>query len=461
MLLSAVISYFNGHLGIIIDVDMIRNVIETVKDNNQQEALELISKPLIIHLFLFGIVPSIFILLVNIHYKKFTREILSRFLYSSGIIALLVIMIMLNFKYVTYFSRENRDLRVWVNPIFPMLSSYKYIKSIHEHKKIPFTTLGMTATRKKQSSKRTVGIMVVGETARADHFSLNGYTRQTNPLLEKKEILNLSNVSSCGTSTAYSVPCMFSLLDHDNYSPNKASRQSNILDILEKTNIKTIWIDNNSSCKGVCNRIETVNIRNNPDITSKYYNEGEYYDEKLLETMKPLINNNTEDTLIVLHVLGSHGPSYYRRYPEKFARFTPYCQKKSPQECSDKEVNNAYDNTLVYTDYILSQIIDFLEDNSDQYESFMVYASDHGESLGEKGVYLHGLPYFLAPKAQTHVPFLAWFSKDFKKDHQIDLSLLKEKSDLPYSHDNLSHSILGLFNIKTDEYIKEKNIYNL
>ncbi len=459
VIMAAVISYFNQALGIVFNVDMIRNIIETVKDNNQQEAIELLSQPLLVHLFWLGLIPSMIIVMIKIQYKKLTQEVVSRLLYGSGVTLLLLIMVMLNFKYVSYFSRENRDLRVWVNPVFPALSSYKYIEGTLSSKKQPFKKLGIHAVQNKQGKKRTVGIMVVGETARADHFSLNGYTRKTNPLLEGEDIINLSNVSSCGTSTAFSVPCMFSLMNRDDYSPDKASRQSNILDVLAKANIKSIWIDNNSSCKGVCERIETDNIRNNPDSSSEYYSDGEYYDEKLLEEMKPFIANNTADTLIVLHTLGSHGPSYHRRYPEKFAKFTPYCQKNSPQECSDEEVSNAYDNTLLYTDYILSQIIHFLKQNAEKYESFLVYVSDHGESLGENGVYLHGLPYFLAPKAQTHIPFIAWFSNDFKHNHKINMHLLRNTANKAYSHDNVSHSLLSLFNVETEEYSEAENIF--
>jgi lipid A ethanolaminephosphotransferase len=252
---------------------------------------------------------------------------------------------------------------------------------------------------------------------------------------------------------------MFSFLDRANYSPDKANKQSNVLDILSHAGVKTIWIDNNSSCKGVCSRIEQKNIRQNPDNTSIYYSDGEYYDEKLLDDMQPYIENTQVDTLIVLHTLGSHGPAYHRRFPEKFAKFTPYCTSSTPQTCSDLEVSNAYDNTILYTDYILSQLIQYLKQHDQQYESFLVYASDHGESLGENGVYLHGLPYFIAPEAQTHVPLIAWFSDSFTASHVIDLNYLQSQADQPYSHDNLSHSLLSLFNVKTALYQSELDLF--
>ena len=461
LILSALISYFNQQLGVLFDVDMIRNIIETIKDNNQQEALELASLPLILHVVIFGLLPALLVIWIPVNYKKPLYELGSRFAYIMLICLVILIMLTINFKYISYFSRENRDLRVWLTPLYPITSLYKYIGSHWQHQQQTFQILGTDARQYKSSHKRTVGIMVVGETARADHFSINGYHLETNPYLSKENLINLHHVSSCGTSTAFSVPCMFSFLDREQYSPDKADRQSNVLDTLSHAGVKTVWIDNNSSCKGVCSRIERKNIRNHPNIHSIHYSDGEYYDEQLLMEMQPYIDNNQADTLIILHTLGSHGPAYHRRFPEKFAKFTPYCKSSSPQSCSDIEVSNAYDNTILYTDYILSQLIQFLKQHQQQYESFLVYASDHGESLGENGVYLHGLPYFIAPEAQTHIPLLAWFSDNFITAHHINLGYLRSKADQPYSHDNLSHSLLNLFNVKTTLYQPKLDLFTV
>ena len=459
LIMSASISYFNQAYGVIFDVDMIRNIVETVKDNNQKEAMELISTPLLIHVGLFGILPSIILIFfVKIRYKKFFPEVFSRLGSMVGIIALIAIMVLVNYKYVTFFSRENRDLRVWVTPVFSLVSGYKYIKKQYQGADLPFRVLGEDAVQQKANKRRTVGIMVLGETARADHFSLNGYDLETNPLLKKEQVVSLQNVSSCGTSTAFSVPCMFSFLNRDGYTPIKASKQSNVLDVLSTAGVKTVWIDNNSSCKGVCERIETNNILQDPDASSDFYAYNGYYDERLLQEIPPLIEANSNDLLIVLHTMGSHGPAYHRRYPEKFAQFRPFCKTNSPQECTDEEVRNAYDNTILYTDFILSEIINLLKQQSEEVDSFMVYVSDHGESLGENGVYLHGLPYFIAPKGQTHVPFISWFSEGFKKDHPVHMDSLQKHKNNAYSHDNLSQSLLGLFSVKSAVYQADKDI---
>lgn len=453
LILSAVISYFNQQMGVLMDVDMIRNVFET----DTKEAFELMSAPLLKHVFIYGVLPAIAVIFVHVEYKKIHREIGQRLFYGVALISVALVLILLNFKYVTYFSRENRDLRVWVTPLFPIISTVKFTREELKNRDIPFQTLGQDAVQEKVSAKRTVGIMVVGETARADHLSMNGYERETNPYLKPYQkdgsLLNFSNVSSCGTSTAYSVPCMFSFLNKDGYSPGEADKQSNVLDVLRNAKIKPIWIDNNSSCKGVCERVvmRDIYIEDN-DATG----QRSAFDTKLIKVMAPYINSTKRDTLIILHIMGSHGPAYHRRVPEGFAKFTPYCESSAPQECSDEEVRNAYDNTIRYTDYVLSQIIEYLQQNDEQYESFMFYASDHGESLGENGIYLHGLPYFLAPEAQTHVPMIAWFSDAYRAQRDN----LMIKTDGNYSHDNISATLLGLFGVKNSVYDKNLDLFS-
>ena len=463
LLSSATLSYFSQQLGVIFDVDMMRNVVETIKDNNQQEATELISPPLIKHILLYGVLPSIFILLINVSFKPFFKESFRRVATFLGITAVVVALIMMNFKYTTYFSRENRDLRVYITPLYAIDSIKGYIRSEREKNKVPLTVIGQDAIQNKINQQRTIGIMVVGETARGDHFSLNGYPRETNPKLKKEAIINYQKVSSCGTSTAFSVPCMFSLLNRDDYSPSKAALQSNSLDILVKAGVKVIWLDNNSSCKGVCDRIGEVNLRRNPDQQSPYYSNGEVFDEALITKMDESLkeNNDDKDILFVLHTLGSHGPKYYKRYPNKFSQFEPACKQATPQECTDAENINAYDNTILYTDHVLSQVIGFLKAQN-QAQTFMIYASDHGESLGENGVYLHGLPYFLAPSAQTHVPMLMWLSESYLTNQALDTNQLKrQQTSTEISHDNLSHSLLGAFNVRSDVYKQDYDLLKL
>ena len=451
---SAILSYFIQELGVIFDVDMVRNIVENIKDSNQQEALELLSAPLIQHVVLLGVLPAIAVILTRVSYKPLLKEVFWR------IITLLILLLALasflgaNFKFTSYFSRENRDLRVYITPLYAIDSIKGFIRHERAKNKAPLKIIGADAKQLHQGINRRVGIMLVGETARWDHFSLNGYLRETNPELKKLDIINYANTSSCGTSTAYSVPCMFSFLDANDYSPSEAATQTNVLDVLKTAGVEVYWIDNNSSCKGVCKRIGEINMRKTPDPESAFYKDGQLFDEAMINQVDKVLANTSEtsDVLIVLHMLGSHGPKYYKRYPDKFSQFKPACHKATPQECTDKEIINAYDNTILYTDYVLKQLISYLKTKQSDKDTFLIYASDHGESLGENGVYLHGLPKFLAPEAQTHVPMLTWFSKSFIKNENLDLAKMNTLKDELVSHDNLSHTILSAFDIKTSLY---------
>lgn len=460
LLIAATLGYFNQQLGVVFDSEMIRNIVETAKDRNTQEATELLSMPLINHVLIFGAIPAIFVLKVKISPIGLVHEQLLRIGHLTILALVTFSLVMMNFKYLTFFSRENRDLRVFVNPLYPALEARKFIETMVSTDTSEFTVLGEDATQSKSSGKRTVGIVMVGETARADHFSLNGYNRETNPELKKHALVNFTNATSCGTSTAYSVPCMFSFLNQSDYTPEKAGLQSNVLDVLYSAGIKVVWVDNNSSCKGVCNRIESLNLHGNEDSNSPHYGNGEYYDLILIDQVDKYLENTSTDVLLVMHMLGSHGPTYHKRFPPEFAKFTPYCQNNSPQDCSVKEVINAYDNTILYTDHVLTSLIEKLEHDYNEDTTFLFYASDHGESLGEKGVYLHGLPRFIAPSEQTHVPVLAWFSNNFLNRRNTDQNALHALSNSPISHDNISSTLLSLFEVNTHLYDDDLDLFS-
>jgi lipid A ethanolaminephosphotransferase len=300
-------------------------------------------------------------------------------------------------------------------------------------------------------------IMVVGEAARADHFSLNGYEKKTNPLLENKDIINFSEFYSCGTSTAYSVPCMFSIFDRDDYSYKKGISTQNVLDVLTHTkDIEVLWRDNNSDSKGVALRVPFEDYRTSKTNTICEDN-GECRDEGMLVGLDEYIKKNKgKDILIVLHQMGNHGPAYYKRYPKEFEKFTPVCETNQLEQCTQEEISNAYDNALLYTDYFLTKTINFLKKYDKTHETALIYMSDHGESLGENGVYLHGLPYFMAPDSQTNIGAFMWFGEEMKKD--IDMKKLHKNKEQKYSQDNLFHTLLGLFEVETKVYDKSKDI---
>jgi len=310
---------------------------------------------------------------------------------------------------------------------------------------------------KPQTSDKNILIMVVGETARAKSFHLNGYARNTTPELEQLDVLSFKNVSSCGTATGISLPCMFSDLSHDNFEVNDAKNRQGLLDALNIAGIQVLWRENNPDCKGICDRIETH--EGAVIHMDEFCHKGLCYDEVLLKGLAQYIKNLKGDAVIVLHAQGSHGPAYYRRYPEKFRQFLPECNTISVQDCTDEEIVNAYDNTILYTDYFLSKVINYLQASPDTKNSAMFYISDHGESLGENGVYLHGLPYYIAPDEQTHVPMIAWFSDGFSENKNLDITCLESKLDDTLSHDNMIHSILGLMDVGSVLYAENMDIF--
>ena len=320
---------------------------------------------------------------------------------------------------------------------------------------LPHLIVGAKAKIPETDVHRELVIMVVGETARADHFSLNGYERETNPRLQKEEVINFPDFWSCGTSTAQSVPCIFSHYPRAEFDQARASAADNALDILKRAGVSILWRDNNSSSKHVADRGDYqvyLTGKTNPVC------DVECRDEGMLIGLQDYIDSHPKgDVLIVLHQMGNHGPAYHKRYPPGFEQFTPACKTNDLGACSTDEIVNAYDNAILCTDFFLSKVIELLKPYDGEFETAMLYVSDHGESLGENGLYLHGLPYFLAPDAQKHVPFVLWLGRNFD---QQSLSNIQQKKDERLSHDNIFSTLLGLFEIQTAAYDPKMDIFD-
>lgn len=460
LLISSLTNYFMNTYHIVVDDDMIRNTIQT----NLNESLDLLSIQQIIYFFFLGVIPSYFVYKTKIKYRVFYKELFSKLIYILSSLIIIAMMALIFSKYYASFFREHKPLRYNTNPTYWIYSIGNYISKTFNNGPIILQKIGTDAkvveenTDEKNAHKELI-ILVVGEAARADHFSLNGYKKQTNPLLKKEDIINFSNMKSCGTSTAYSVPCMFSIFDRKDYTYKKGISTYNILDVLNSTeDIKILWRDNNSNSKGVAIRVPYEDYKSNKKNTLCEKN-GECRDEGMLVGLDEYISKNEgKDILIILHQMGNHGPEYYKRYPKEYEKFTPVCKTNQLENCSQEEISNAYDNALLYTDYFLSKTINFLKKYENTHETAMLYMSDHGESLGENGLYLHGLPYFMAPDSQTHVGSFVWLGNEMKKD--IALKKREKMKNEKYSQDNLFHTLLGLFEVKTKIYDKKMDILN-
>lgn len=175
------------------------------------------------------------------------------------------------------------------------------------------------------------------------------------------------------------------------------------IDVAKTAGYDIIWKDNDDWCKKVCNRIGKIDAKKGNK--QPFCFDDYRHDDILLDGFEDRLKNITKETLIVLHTMGSHGPTYFKRYPDKFKKFTPACDTANLQDCTQEQIINTYNNTIVYTDYIIASLIETLKKHN-ELQSGMLYVSDHGESLGENNIYLHGLPYAIAPDFQKKVPMI-------------------------------------------------------
>ena len=457
ILVGGMSAYFVNSLGVAITPDQIQNMMQT--DGN--EVRDLLSWHLVIWVGMMVVLPLVILFKVKIRHDSFKTVLLHKLLGSA--ISVVMIASLLFVFFVDYASifREHRDLKGMISPQNAISSTLSYYKKNRPQQYLPLVKYGEDAHLVEQVGQKELPklmVLVVGETARAESFSLNGYAKKTNPELEKLNVINFSQVSSCGTATAVSVPCMFSGMTRENYDAQLAKHREGLLDLAQRAGYKVTWIDNNSGCKGVCDRVEQFKI---PEPIQKKWcsADGECADEILVDSLKSYMAGIATDDktprLIVLHQMGSHGPAYYKRSQVGFQPFKPMCETNAIQGCSPEQLKNSYDNSIVYTDHILSQLIGVLKQNQ-SFETGFWYLSDHGESTGEHGLYLHGSPYAIAPSQQTHVPMLMWFSETWKKQNPQQMTCLAQQKSQELSQDHLFPSLLSLLEVKS-EVIDSKN----
>ncbi|GMO61930.1 MAG: phosphoethanolamine--lipid A transferase [Rickettsiales bacterium] len=439
LLVSSATNYFMLKYKVYIDSGMIQNTFET----NMGETLDLITFGLISYIFITGVIPSILLLKTNIIYTK--KQYIQRVKNVGIAFAVLFIFFLTSYKQYAMFGRNHKDVNRLINPGNYIQATTKYFKKKNVAKR-EFMYIDKEATLKKSSKNRLI-VLIIGETARSENFSLNGYKNKTNPLLEKQNIVSFKDVKSAGTATAYSVPAIFSSKTRSDFEIDYSDQEENLLDLMQQVGYDVLWLENDNGCKGVCQRIKTIYYKADQD---KKLCDGKYcFDEIMLKDFKDKIKNIKKDTIIVFHTIGSHGPTYYKRYPENFKKFVPTCDTAELQNCPRENIVNAYDNTILYTDYFINNVIEILKKQKEQIA--LLYVSDHGESLGENGVYLHGMPYKIAPDQQKQVPMIFW-------SNYIDLKPLKKKQNSKLSHDNIFHTILKIGGVESKAYNKKLDL---
>ena len=457
LLLSAFATYYMWMYGIVVDTPMVINVLQT----DAREARDQLSWQLLVTVLLLAVLPIVILWRQHVAYGSFKQQLLTNLGVGAAGLLVSVAFTFWVFQDFASLMRNHTQLRYQINPLNSVYALLDLTVIPSDQARGPIQPIGLDATVAKKHTPPPLLILVLGETARSDHFSLNGYARNTNPLLAKESVVSFTNVTSCGTSTAESVPCMFSHLGREAYS-QRQSETENFLDVLQRAGYAVLWIDNQSGCKDQCDRIANINTSSLKN--AEHCEKGECRDTIMLAELETQLAKLSAEkravgTVVVMHQMGSHGPAYFKRTPKEFKPFQPECTDTSLSQCDRAQVVNAYDNTLVFTDYFLSRVIAWLKTHEKTSTPAMLYISDHGESLGENNLYLHGLPYRVAPKEQKHVPMITWLSHGFEQYRGINLQCLQKQRDVALSHDHLFHTVLGLMSVRSEVYQAERDAF--
>ena len=458
LLVAAFGAHFMGTYGVVIDTAMMTSVVQT----DPREIRDLLSLRLLGTLLLLAGLPLLLLWRLPVRGIGLRRQAGRNLL---GIAALAVVLVALLFALFADLSgtmRNHRAMRYLVNPVNSIYALVDLVAKSQARPTGPPQAIGTDARilPRPTGAKPPLVVLVIGETARADHFALNGYARPTNPELAALDVLSFRHVLSCGTNTAASLPCMFSHLGKAAYE-SRDKGYENLLDLVQRAGMAVLWIDNQAGCKGLCNHVPHAYARDPiagvPAMPATLCDSAECLDGALLHGIDarlaalPAVARG-RGVLLVLHQMGSHGPAYFKRSPPDRKPFQPECTTNVLQQCDDTSLINAYDNSIAYTDHVLAQTILWLKQQEPRYDTSLLYLSDHGESLGESGLYLHGLPYAVAPVEQIHVPMLLWLSPQARADAHLQPACLSALRDAAFTHDNLFHSTLGLLGIRASEY---------
>jgi lipid A ethanolaminephosphotransferase len=459
VLCSAGATHFMQTYGVVIDPSMVQNALAT----DTREVRDLLSWGMVWTLVWIG-GPAFVLLWRSPPTGRISfKSLFKRLLWCASALVLALVLLWLIFGDMAALMRNDKSIRYKITPFNVFYGVGQALAPRASLRPVVLQPVGDDVQTLPARTPAPLLVLVVGETARAANFGLGGYERDTTPRLRawhgQGQMVYWHNAQSCGTNTEVSVPCMFSPLTREEGGDKKAQHE-NLLDVLHKAGLGVFWIDNQSGCKGVCDRVPNLHMRGQGD--PRLCQGGECFDEAMVQQLDATLasiapERRQRGVVLVLHQMGSHGPAYHKRTPSDEKPFLPECENNTLTQCSPEALRNAYDNTVAYTDKVLHQTLLWLQaqERSNAYAGAMVYASDHGESLGEKGVYLHGAPRFMAPTEQTHIPMLAWYSKRFAQISGVSVDCLKKQAQQDISHDHLFHSVLGMMGVKTQAHRPE------
>jgi lipid A ethanolaminephosphotransferase len=442
---------------IVIDSAMATNTLQT----DWHEARALLTPRLALAVLFGALLPSWLVWRTPLVQRPWKQQALRNLAGFAGALVVLVALLLASFQPLASTMRNHKELRYLLNPLNSLYAA-GYTAFGGRKLKAGLTPVGTDArVALAPGAKPRLLVLVLGETGRSGNFGINGYARNTTPELQQAQAATFRNAWSCGTSTAASVPCMFSPLGREGFQARERESE-NLLDVLQHAGLAVLWIDNQAGgCKGVCDRVPNVNTSalKDPALCPN----GECRDEILVKGLDERLaslpaDRRAKGVVLVMHQMGSHGPAYYERTPPAYQRFQPECTSSHLPDCSSESLVNAYDNTIAYTDHVLGATIGWLRGHGEN-DTALLYVADHGESLGEKNLYLHGLPYALAPDVQKHVPWITWLSPAFQQASGVTSQCLRARADLHITHDHLFHSVLGLMQVDTSAYRRPLDVY--
>ncbi len=460
LLLVALSSHFMIHYHVLIDAPMVVNALQA----DPREALEYLNWPMALAVLLIAFVPAWWLL----------RQPLQRLTLAShaavnalSIVTNLLLALALAWSVsdtIKPLLHTNPRLPYMVNPLNGVWGAAQASTQTWSRSGAHADPIGLDVARGtsyRSTAKPPLLLLVIGDSARADHLALNGYARPTSPRLAQEDVFSWRQASSCGTSAASSLPCLLSPLGQEGFAARSTNSQ-NLLDVLQTAGLAVLWLDNQYGCKGLCDRIHRADT-GRASVEGLCTDNG-CMDEVMLLNLADRLRALPQEqrrngVVVVLRAMGSHGPAYHKHSNPGSKKFLPECTQNLLADCSTQEVVNAYDNTLVYTDHFLAESVQWLKRQSAQYSTTMLYVSDHGESLGEKHIYLHGAPDKLAPPAQRHVPLVAWVSPAQQQRSRLSTACLRSHLNKPVTHDHVFHSVLGLLDLQTSLYRRESDLF--
>ncbi|MGY5352134.1 phosphoethanolamine transferase [Wenyingzhuangia sp. IMCC45533] len=423
----SMVAFWVYTLDISVSVDLIKVTLESKLDI----FLDSVSLPFIV----FSISSFLVVLHLNILHSKIRFDV--KFVLKAAVLAFVSILMFFLFE-----AKKNGVFK----------RRMPYVIAFELKKYFELKPLNIKEIRKEIYAKNKIDIVfVLGESVRAKNLELNGYHRETNPLLKGKgNLYSFKNIYTPNTYTSKSIPQILTSIDVDT---DKKNEIHSLYSVLNKSGYQTKWIGNQTPEVSYRDFIFENNEVKLIDVEHSVLSYSKKYDGELINEFKDSYSYGLSH-FYTIHMIGSHW-WYEGRYPKKFKKFEPIANSKYIPSNSKEEMINSYDNTIVYLDYFLNELITFLEKKNKQV--VLVYLSDHGETLGEQGKWLHAQN----NDASKNPACIVWYSNEFIKNHHqktenLNANIARER----ISTDFLYHSILDLIDVKEFEYDSNKSIFN-